>query len=209
MHSVTAQPEVARLGRIAGGLYLLFAVIFVLGSGIVSGANPNSNTFRIGIGFELLGDVLGLVTALGLYALLRRVDQVVALTMVAIAGMGSAAFYAVHVVQYSTHSASLPGADEASSMFSGLWLVPLGYLVLKSRYFPKIVGIALLVAAALWLAQFALYFFGPFLHVNGALFSLGGIGELFFVAWLLIFSARPPVADGGLTASPSPLHESK
>jgi hypothetical protein len=65
---------------------------------------------------------------------------------------------------------------------------------LKSGYFPRIVGV-LLLAGASWLLQFFLYFFAPGLSVNIAVFQAGGVGELVFIAWLLIFSARPSASQ--------------
>jgi uncharacterized protein DUF4386 len=188
--------SVTTLGRIAGALYLLFGVLYVLGASLAAHTSSTSSTFSTAVGIELLANVAFVVTALALFVLLRRVNELAALAMVITVVMASAVGYAEAVIQYASHAvASPPGELEASSLFSGLWLIPLGCLVIKSGYFPRIVGALLLIGAASWLIQFFLYFFAPGLSVNVAVFQAGGVGELVFIAWLLIFSARPSASE--------------
>lgn len=178
-------------GRIAGALYLLFGVLYVVGASLAAHASVGSWTFRIAIGTELLANVTFVATAVGLFVLLRRVNEFAALTMLITVIVASAVGYAETVGHYTAQTVAIPtGEAEASSLFSGLWLIPLGYLVLRSGSFPRIVGALLLVAAASWLTQFLLYFFAPGLPVSSAVFGAGAIGELVFIAWLLVFSVR-------------------
>jgi uncharacterized protein DUF4386 len=61
-------------------------------------------------------------------------------------------------------------------MFFGLWLVPLGYLVIRSRQIPWVVGV--LVAAMSWIGQFLANLLSPgrpYVFVVG---QVGGAGEL-------------------------------
>src|SRR5437773_1062852 len=46
-----------------------------------------------------------------------------------------------------------------SAVFFGLWLLPLGYLVIRSGYFPKILGILLVIGGVSYLADAAVVAF--------------------------------------------------
>ncbi len=71
-----------------------------------------------------------------------------------------------------------------SSIFWGLWLFPMGYLVYKSGFIPKFFGIALLVAFVGYISDSVMVFLFPSIT-----FHLGdyvGWGEILFPLWLLI-----------------------
>ena len=174
-------------------MYLLFGALYVVGASLAAHPGASSASLRAAVGFELLANIAFIATALALFVLLHRVNEPAALAMVLIVAVASAVGCAEAVIEYAGHMvASPPGVAETSSLFSGLWLIPLGFLVLRSRYFPTIVGALLLIAAASWLLQFFLYFFAPAVSINATVFGAGAVGELVFIAWLLIFSARPP-----------------
>lgn len=89
------------------------------------------------------------------------------------------------------------------AMFFGLWLVPLGYLVVKSGYFPRLLGVLQIVACAGYLAGMLTAFLAPQLArtVNLVVtYPAGAVGELPFLLWLLFrgyghrptLSTRPP-----------------
>jgi len=75
-----------------------------------------------------------------------------------------------------------------AQIFFGLWLLPLGYLVVKSRLFPKIIGIFLMIGCFGYLADFVLFFLFP--AVNQSIVELitlpADIGEISFCLYLLI-----------------------
>ena len=74
-----------------------------------------------------------------------------------------------------------------NSMFFGLWLLPLGYLVFKSGYIPRILGILLIIGCFGYLLEFFTFFLFP--DFNAAIepvFTITGIGEFLLVLWLLI-----------------------
>jgi hypothetical protein len=48
-----------------------------------------------------------------------------------------------------------------SAMFWGLWLLTLGYLVIKSGYFPKVLGVLLIIGGAGYLADLFIRFLAP------------------------------------------------
>ena len=86
------------------------------------------------------------------------------------------------------------GAEVLALAFFGLFLVFLGYLVVRSTLIPRAVGVALIVGGAascvLWL---------PFVPAALApAFLLGGVAELVLLLWLLIAGVKRvsrPVAD--------------
>ena len=80
-----------------------------------------------------------------------------------------------------------------SELLWGLWLLPLSYLVIKSGQLPTLVGVLLIVAAASWIGRFVADLLSPGLPYVAVLGQILGVGELVFVAWLLIFGVRLPV----------------
>ena len=69
-------------------------------------------------------------------------------------------------------------------IFWGLWLFPLGYLVFKSGFLPKILGIYLMISCFGYLIDFVTFFFFPDFGVSINMFT--GWAELFLCLWLLI-----------------------
>ena len=78
-----------------------------------------------------------------------------------------------------------------SQLFYGAWLFPLGYLVFKSGFLPKILGIVLMVHCFTWLSTFfqSLLFPG-FVAITFVSWPLGFIAEVGLTLWLLIMGAR-------------------
>lgn len=82
---------------------------------------------------------------------------------------------------------------EVASVFWGLWLLPFGYLVFKSGFLPKILGIFLMVGCFGYLINFI----GGFLFQNYADLGIarfvtlpGSIGEIGICLWLLIIGTK-------------------
>ena len=71
-----------------------------------------------------------------------------------------------------------------AQIFWGLWLFPTGYLVFKSRFLPRILGILLMIGCFGYVIQSFAAFLFPNFKVNIALFA--GWGELLLPLWLLI-----------------------
>jgi hypothetical protein len=65
-----------------------------------------------------------------------------------------------------------------------LWLVPMGYLVFKSGFLPRILGVLLVIVCIGYLTQDLASFLFPDLKLNIILFT--GWGELILPLWLLI-----------------------
>jgi hypothetical protein len=71
-----------------------------------------------------------------------------------------------------------------ATIFWGLWLFPMGYLVFKSGYIPRILGVLLIIGCFGYLIDFFTFFVFPNFEVEIAVFT--GWGEVLFPLWLLI-----------------------
>jgi len=87
---------------------------------------------------------------------------------------------------------------DIASIFWGLWLAPLGWLVLKSGAIPRLLGVLLILGCAGYLANH----FGPIFYqaydelpFRGWISKPGTFGEIGTCLWLLIMGARTAAAD--------------
>jgi hypothetical protein len=71
-----------------------------------------------------------------------------------------------------------------SLLFFGIHLLLVGYLVFRSSYIPKWVGVLLAVAGAAYIVQNVNLYLFP--QVDLGVVAIGLIGELVFMVWLLI-----------------------
>jgi len=182
----------------------------------------SATLFRVGFVADLVSMAGFLLVALALYLLLKHVDQFAALAMVALVAVMVAVGYLNALNQYSaltiatnpqyTQTFGQAGSNALVTMFTdiqgngldtqalfwGLWLLPLGYLVFKSGYFPKVIGPLLIIAGFSWIAQFLVIFLAPNLRSSLSFLAVGSDGELVFIAWLLVKGAR--VGASGVTS---------
>ena len=172
--------------------------------------------FRIGITGDLVSAVFFLLAAWALYVLLKSVNKDLALLFLLL-NLGGVAVQCINMLNLFSAVVLLSGADylkvfqadqlQALAMvslyvykngFSGIaqiffsaWLFPLGYLVFKSGFLPRILGIVLMVECFGWLLFPIQFFFFP---GNLVLFYLssavGFIGEFSLMLWLLIMGAK-------------------
>jgi hypothetical protein len=75
-----------------------------------------------------------------------------------------------------------------SQIFFGAWLFPLGYLVFKSGFLPRILGIVLMVSCVTWTTTSLLYllYVPGYTAITYISFPLGFIAEFGLTLWLLI-----------------------
>lgn len=71
-----------------------------------------------------------------------------------------------------------------AGIFWGLWLLPMGYLVYKSNYIPKIIGVLLIIGCLGYLIDFVIFFVFP--NVDVVISEYTFLGEILMVLWLLI-----------------------
>jgi Domain of unknown function (DUF4386) len=172
----------------------------------------STTLFRVGFMSDILQAVFFLFTALALYLLLRHVHRLIAAAMVVIVAISVAIQslnmlnqYTALMIATSNDYARVfgkPGSDAlamlfnnmqengffVAQMFFGLWLLPLGYLVLRSGYVPKVFGYALIVACAGLVFDMFVHFLSPGLADNVAPFVgvINLFGEMPFFLWLLV-----------------------
>lgn len=73
--------------------------------------------------------------------------------------------------------------DKAAQIFT-LWVILLGFLMYKSGYVPKLLGILMMIAGVGYMADFLVFFLLPQLDVQLA--GLAFLAEAVFPFWLLI-----------------------
>ena len=88
-----------------------------------------------------------------------------------------------------------------------MWLAPLGYLSYRSRLFPKLLGIILVVATVSYLADVVVAFLFPDLarQIHGFLAIAPAIAEIWMVFYLLIVGVRSPRSSVDLPAADAAL----
>jgi len=171
----------------------------------------SAGLFRLGVASDLVANTFFLFTAMALYLLLKHVHQPVAAAMVVFVAVSVAIGCATLLNQYTalTIATGENVLDEAGSdalamlflqmpgglfagMFFGLWLLPLGYLVIRSGYFPKTLGVLLIVGCAGWLTNIFTHLLvpDPAGGIDVITTSVASIAELTFVAWLLVKGVR-------------------
>jgi hypothetical protein len=76
-------------------------------------------------------------------------------------------------------------------LFFGLWLIPMGWLVVRSRWLPRPLGQVLMVGGVGYvLSTFVSYVFANADLVVGLLTVPSIIGELWIVGYLILFGVR-------------------
>ncbi len=195
------------------GIFTLMYVpstLIVSGDAAATARNimASESLFRLGIVSSLLLSVIGIFYVLLLYKLLKPVSKDVAVLMVVLALLGNPILMLNELTQLGVLQL-LSGADyltvfttdqlqalvylflrlhsdgtNIAFIFSGLWLFPLGYLIFKSGFIPKILGVLLIIGGFGYLIDV----FAGFLF-RGSNLSIGlftGLAEIFFILWLLI-----------------------
>ncbi|MCE7983358.1 MAG: DUF4386 domain-containing protein [Caldilinea sp. CFX5] len=164
--------------------------------------------FRLGFISNILTFTINIFVAILLYKLLAPVNKMLAALMVILilVGVGIAM---LNELNQMAALLLLGGADYLTAftteqrqalaalfltlrehglmlghLFFGLWLFPLGYLIIKSTFLPKWIGFLLLVAGAGYVVDFALFFLVPGITIKVSVFTF--VGEVCLLLWLLI-----------------------
>jgi len=168
----------------------------------------SESLFRSGIVSWLISQTVFILLVLVLYKLLKIVNKNAALLMVIFALVSVPIAFINELNQFAA-VLLLSGADyltvfeadqlhaqvmffldlhtagfSIASVFWGLWLLPLGYLVYKSGFLPRILGILLIIGFLGFLIDFFIFFLFPNFDVTVGDFT--GIGEILIALWLLI-----------------------
>lgn len=172
--------------------------------------------FRWGIVSYLLASVLFLFVTLALYRLLEGVDRGLAKLMVILGGLMVTPLFFVNSVTDVGALLFARGADFlsvvdkpqrdafvmlflnlhhhldiADAIFWGIWLIPFGLLVYKSRFLPRFLGVWLMAGCFAYLAlSFAGFLFPEYEEKVFAIGTPFRIGELATMLWLVIMGAN-------------------
>lgn len=201
---------------IAGGLAFIAVrpQLFVATAPLETLANlqQQATLARTGVALELATGLFQALTAVWFARLFRHVDLVAAMA-VALFGMVNAVMVLASAVMLraALDAALGPvGAEagishllmlisgrfwEAGALFFGLWLLPMGWLVLKSRFGPRLLGWILLLGGAGYVATVFIGILAPDAGVWVAVLPLlATVGEFWMMGllfWKGLRRARP------------------
>lgn len=207
------------LASVIGVVRLIYIpkTLIVNGNAAATAANiaAHESLFRFGILTDLVAGALFLFVTLALYRLLKDVDHGLAVLMVILGGLMIVPIYFITTVNDGAALLFARGADFlsvfdkpqhdafvmlflrlhhqtvlANEVFWGLWLIPFGLLVYRSRFLPRLLGIWLIVACFGYLALSVTGILLPqYENKAFALAQPAMIGELAMMFWLLIVGA--------------------
>ena len=184
--------------------------LIVSGDAVATAHNiiASESLFRLGIVSALVGAIIPILYLLLLFKLLKPVGKDIAVLMVVVALMGNPIAILNELTQLGVLQL-LGGAEylavfttaqlqalaylflrlhsdgiNLAFIFSGLWLFPLGYLVFKSGFLPRILGVLLIFGGFGYLIDVFAEFLFPGSNLSIGLIT--GLSEIFFLLWLLI-----------------------
>jgi hypothetical protein len=222
-----------RLARVAGGLYLLMAVlggvahlgvragVHVPGDAVATARNiaADPNLFRYSLVADIAMATIFVFVGVTLYLLLRHVDRHAAGALVVFVAVGAGmilvnlAFHHAALLVATDPSYGVLGAQSSdgivlllldlhdhgytlAGIFFGLWLLPLGYLAYRSRLFPRLLSILLVVAGGSWIIDTLVSFLWP--DVPGVVHTIitaPTFAELWLIVYLITKGVRTPEPD--------------
>lgn len=186
--------------------------IFTSTDVVVISDNILSNVllYRLGIISDILMTVFYLLTALAFYKLLSNVNKNIAATMVIFAAVGSVILMfnilieiaPLYILTENDFLSSFSTSQQQSlamffynlylhgymlgQIFFSLWVLPLGYLIYKSGFIPRIFGILFVIETIFGLMAVFVHFVTPNLTVETILLLPMIVAEFTFMFYLLI-----------------------
>ncbi len=196
--------------------------LFVTGDAAATAANiaAHQTLFQTGIFVDAWGAVVQVVLAMAFYRLFKDVDRHLARLLVFTGGVLQGAFYIVNTVNDAAALMLIQGDDYlkvfseaqrqalafffirlhyqlvvSSEVFWGVWLFPMGMLILKSRWFPRFLGWWLFLNGATWLLiSFANMFLPEYVEPINTWATPVEFGEIAVTLWFLIMGAKEKTA---------------
>lgn len=186
-------------------------------SAIASSVADSKQLFRLGIVASCVCYTAFLMLPFALYRLLRPVGRNAAVLMVAFAVASVPISFVnllnkLNALSVLTNAGNLQGFTTQqvedmvmlsldaygnglliSELFWGLWLLPFGYLVFKSGFIPKVLGILLMAGCFGYLIDFFASVLVPgYADTIAASIATkpAALGEIGICLWLLVFGAR-------------------
>jgi hypothetical protein len=194
--------------------------LFVPGDAAATAGNIAAHQWllRFGMASDLLGAVVLIFLVLAFYRLFKGVDQQLAVLLVIVGGVMPALINFVNVVSEAGALTIAQGPDFmsvfdkpqrdalvllfvrlhhhqiiAAEILWGLWLFPMGALVYKSGFLPRLIGVWLIINGVAYVVLSITGLFAPQYQDKVFLFSQPALfGELAIMLWLVIKGASPP-----------------
>lgn len=191
--------------------------IVVFGDAAATADNIRSSEwlFRTGIFVGLISNIIFIFLVLTLYRLLKEVNPRQALLMLVLV-VASATLGFFNTLNQLAALIFLSGAEflavfeparlealsylflrlnsqstNAIQVFWGLWLFPFGLLVYSSRFFPRILGVLLVIAGSGYVLSFVVSLLLPqYKSTLETFFTVAEMGELPIIFWLLIVGVK-------------------
>ena len=204
--AVTALRVLYPIWAIVGlfGIMYVPAALIVLGDATTTANNivTNEFLFRLSIVSNLITMLFQILIVLILYKLFKSVDRDQSLLMstLALIGVPIAMF---NIINQVAALLLLNDPDQMmfflnlntegvmiASVFWGLWLFPLGYLIHKSGYFPKVLGIFVIISGFGYLIGSFINFLLPNQETILQVLEFLTIGEVLFMLWVLLKGAK-------------------
>ena len=198
------------------GFFYVSPKIRVSGDTVATARNMIAHEllFRSSIATDLISNVLFVAVILLLYRLFRQVDEHLAKLMAAlvavaipVALLGGAlkitalgiikgdmdSFQSMQMQQLAETFIRLGSySGQIITIFWGLWLLPLGLLVYRSVFIPRVLGILLIINGFGYMVSSLTFILFPeyLASVSKITFPTYFIGEIPFIFWLLIVGVR-------------------
>ncbi len=176
----------------------------------------NETLFRLGIASGTLGYAAFLILPLALYKLLSPINRNMAVLMVALAVTCVPIYFVA--LAHQMDILSLVDDDKYKQLFTpdqlrervmlsmdaynntvfiseifwGLWLLPFGYLVFKSGFLSKVLGVLLMLGCFSYLISFFAQVVFPQAKISNLVMLPASFGEIGICLWLLIVGVRKP-----------------
>lgn len=192
--------------------------MYVAGNAAATAGNvvANAGLVRIGVVADLFDATIFVFLALTLYVLLNHVHKSVARAMIVLVAISAAIeclntvfeFEGLRVATDGAYAATLGAAGSSAlvmllldtqhfglliaQIFFGLWLMPFGYLAIRSGWFPKALPAALIVGGACYLVGVLAVFLVPDFgeKINTFITIPSGIAEFSMAGYLLAIGVK-------------------
>ena len=182
LQNITANETLFRLSILAGCIcYTAFLFLPLVLYKLLS---PVNKTHAVAMAaLALLSVPISFVNLLNKFAVLTLISK----PEYAIAPPGLAQQVMLQLQYYSN-------GNLVASLFWGLWLLPFGWLVYKSGFLPKVLGVLLMAGCIGYLVNFVgeLVFAGAYAKsgIDSYISIPGGLGEIGTCLWLIVMGVR-------------------
>jgi hypothetical protein len=156
--------------RITGGVYLLYFLTAIFAETVLA---PRRHVGAY-VGVNLVAYAFYITVTLLFYFMFKPVDRSISLlaALFSLAGCANELLRLFHVNPYKINSL----------VFFGPYCLLIGYLIFRSTFLPRILGVLMMLAGVGWLM-----FLSPLAsHLTAYLKVLGFVAELSLCLWLLV-----------------------